>query len=481
MKKYFVYLMAFFLPYLAFAQGVARKFVLSFPHEKDTTFVHVFMPEKSVNTGRAIVDCPGGGYSHLSMENEGTIWADFFCQKGITFAVVQYRMPKGDRDIPVSDAENAVKLLRDSADQWGINPYDIGIMGFSAGGHLASTVATHAEFEARPNFCILFYPVITMGKKGQHEGSCRNFLGKDRDDEQLMKLYSNDLQVRRHLTPPTIILLANDDTGVPPVSNGIAFYSAMRNAGNNCALHVYPQGGHGFGFRDSFPYHEQMLSELEQWLKKLDSPKKEAVRVACVGNSITDGSGIDMAEKNGYPAQLQKKLGNGYHVKNFGVGARTLMNSGDRPYMKELAWRDVLAFNPNVVIIKLGTNDSKTDNWAHKKDFEADYQIMIDKLSSLPAKPRIFLAHPIKAFKTQWTITDSVIVNEVIPAIDRVAERNGLEIIDLHNAIEDGALILSDGIHPNAKGAAKLAEVVARAVLSEPVHKKVKKRTKAKK
>lgn len=482
MKKiFFFYLMAFAVPCLAFAQGVARKMVLSFPHEEDTTFIHVFMPETSLNTGKAIVDCPGGGYSHLSMENEGTTWANFFCQRGITFSVVQYRMPKGNREIPVSDAENAVKLLRDSAEQWGINPYDVGIMGFSAGGHLASTVATHAEFDGRPDFCILFYPVVTMGKKGQHEGSCRNFLGKDRDNEQIMKLYSNDLQVRRHLTPPTIIFLANDDTGVPPVSNGIAYYSAMRNAGNNCALHVYPQGGHGFGFRESFPYHEQMLSELEQWLRNLSTPSKEAVRVACVGNSITDGSGIDMAEKNGYPAQLQKKLGNNYHVRNFGVGARTLMNSGDRPYMKELAWRDVLAFNPNVVIVKLGTNDSKTDNWKFKKDFEADYQIMIDKLSSLPAKPRIFLAHPIKAFKTQWTITDSVIVNEVIPAIDRVAEKNGLEVIDLHNAIEDETLILSDGIHPNTKGAAKLAEVIAKAVLSEPIYKKTKKRTKTKK
>ena len=452
------------LPMAAMAQSVARHFVIPLPHDVDTTRLHVFLPSAEKATGRAVLDCPGGGYSHLSMQNEGTDWAEFFCGKGIAFVVLEYRMPKGSPDVPVSDAEGAIRLIRDSANVWNVNPYDVGVMGFSAGGHLASTLSTHAEAEARPNFSILFYPVITMEKKGQHEGSCRNFLGNQRDDEKACRLYSNHRQVRRHLTPQAIILLANDDTGVPPVTNGAAYYEAMRNDGNECAFHVYPRGGHGFGIRESFPYHRQMLDDLSTWLEKLKAPKKDAVRVACIGNSITDGSGIDMAETKGYPAQLQQLLGDGYHVKNFGVGARTLLNHGDHPYMNELAWRDALAFNPNIVVIKLGTNDSKTDNWKFKSEFESDYQQMIDNLNALPSKPRIILAHPIRAFIDRWTITDSVITSEVIPAIDRVAQRNHLEVLDLHSVITDNSLMLSDGIHPNTKGAAKMAEAVATAI-----------------
>ena len=117
-----------------------------------------FLPQNP--TGRAVVACPGGGYSHLAMEHEGTDWAPYFNEKGIAYFVLKYRMPNGDRNIPMSDAYNAIKTVRDSADVWNINPYDVGIMGTSAGGHLASTVSTHAPWEVRPNFSILFYPVI---------------------------------------------------------------------------------------------------------------------------------------------------------------------------------------------------------------------------------------------------------------------------------------------------------------------------------
>ncbi len=470
-----------FLGMAAMAQGIARQFVIPIPHEKDTTKLYVFLPEKNTASGRAVLVCPGGGYSHLAMQHEGTQWAEFFCNQGAALVVLQYRMPKGNRQIPVSDAENAIRLIRDSAQVWGVNPYDVGIMGFSAGGHLASTVSTHAEFDARPNFSILFYPVVTMGKKGQHEGSCKNFLGKDRDNEEIARQFSNDRQVRRHLTPPAIILLANDDRGVPPVANGVAYYTAMRNAGNNCALHVYPSGGHGFGIRESFKFHDMMMSELGTWLTQLKAPRQDAIRVACIGNSITDGSGIDMAENQGYPAQLQQQLGDGYYVKNFGVGARTLLNNGDHPFMKELAWRDALAFNPQVVIIKLGTNDSKTENWKHRAEFAADYQQMIDALNALPSHPRIILAHPIKAFKTQWTITDQVITEEVIPEIDAVAEKNDLEVLDLHSVLTDPKQVIADGIHPNPSGAGMIAKAVAEVIKSQPPVKKGKNKRKSKK
>ena len=245
-------------------------------------------------------------------------------------------------------------------------------------------------------------------------------------------------QPPRRAQPPdaAIILTASDDRTVPVVTNAIPYYTAMRRAGNFCSLYVYPTGGHGFGFRDTWTYHDQMLTDLQTWLKTLKAPRQDALRVACIGNSITHGSGIDMQEQNGYPAQLQRLLGSDYYVRNFGVGGRTILQKGDHPYMIEQAWRDAQQFRP---------------------DIEADMQAMIDTLRGevrgksgevrgksgevrgrhksrkkaltshpSPLTPKIFLCSPIKPFRDKWGITDSVIVNEVIPAIQRVAQKNGL-------------------------------------------------------
>lgn len=417
-------------------------------------------------TGKAVVGCPGGGYSGLSLQNEGHDWADYFNRQGIAYFVLTYRMPHGDRTIPVGDAQKSIRVVRDSADVWGINPYDVGIMGFSAGGHLASTISTHSEFAERPDFSILFYPVISMNEKETHKGSCVNFLGSEgQKDQQLVKLFSNQHAVRRHLTPPAIILTANDDRTVPPVTNGVAYYTAMRKQGNDCALYIYPTGGHGFGFKSTFTYHDQMLNDLTTWLQRHQGPKKNAVRVACIGNSITDGFGIDMATQQGYPARLQRLLGNGYHVKNFGVSGRTMLNKGDLPYQNELAWRDALAFRPDIVIIKLGTNDSKPENWQYNKGFTDDLQLMVDALKANKNNPRIILCTPIPAFKPTWNINDSVIVNGITPIINKVAKKNKLQVIDLHTLYaHDGDKMLNDAIHPDAKGALRIAEIIAKAL-----------------
>lgn len=422
--------------------------------------MEVFLPERP--TGRAVVGCPGGGYRTLSMQNEGTDWVDYFNRQGIVYGVLKYRMPNGDRTLPMSDAEKAVRTMRDSAAVWSINPFDVGIMGFSAGGHLASTTATHAPFESRPNFQILFYPVITMDERNTHKGSMNNFLGEGRNDKQLVQQFSNERAVRRHLTPPAIILTASDDRTVNPVNNGVAYYSAMRRNGNDCALYVYPSGGHGFGFRSNYLYHAQMVLDLTTWLNSLKAPRQDAVRVACIGNSITDGYGIDMATRNGYPAQLQQLLGSGYQVRNFGVSSRTMLNKGDYPYMNELAWRDALAFEPDVVIIKLGTNDSKPENWRYGAEFEKDLRQMIAALRANKRKPQIYLCTPIPAFKPTWNISDSVIVSRIIPIQRKVAKDCKLKLIDLHTLFaQDGDKMLSDGIHPDAKGARRMAELIA--------------------
>ena len=457
----------------------ARKFTLNLADDGKAQMV-CFLPQTS--SGKAIVGVPGGGYSVLSNSHEGYLASEWLNQQGIAYFVVNYRLPNGDRSKPMGDVEHGIRIVRDSAQTWGINPHDVGIMGFSAGGHLASVISTHSDFDVRPDFTILFYPVISMDERVSHKWSCRNFLGEEgQKDPKLVRDFSTDQAVRRHLTPPAIIIMASDDRLVPPVTNGVAYYSAMRNAGNECAMYIYPTGDHGFGFGSWFKYHDQMLTDLGNWLKARQTPQPGAIRVACIGNSITDGHGIDMATQYGYPAELQKKLGNGYWVKNFGVSARTMLNKGDYPYMNEMAWQDALAFKPDVVIIKLGTNDSKPYNWQHNSEFRQDLEQMVTTLCpalAQPAKkgkknksqksqvssqkPQIFLCTPIPAFKSTWDINDSVIVNGIIPIQKEVAQKYGLRIIDLHtHYANDGDKMLTDGIHPDGKGAQRLAEIIA--------------------
>lgn len=441
----------------AAATPTARQFVITFAEGARLT---AYLPAQP--SGRAIVDLPGGGYSHLAVDHEGHQWADWMNRQGIAFFVLEYRMPKGDRTIPLTDAYRAMTTVRDSATAWRVNPYDVGIMGFSAGGHLASAVSIHAPWAARPNFSILFYPVVSMDERVTHKGSCANFLGSEgMKDQRLIQQWSNDACVRRHLTPPACVILSTDDRVVPPVTNGVAYYSAMRRAGNNCALYAYPSGGHGYGIRKNFAFHEQMLGDLKAWLATIAAPREQALRVACIGNSITDGMGIDMSEVYGYPAVLQRLLGKNYNVKNFGVSARTLMNKGDLPYMKEQAWADAQAFLPNIVVIKLGTNDSKDYNWKHGADYGADLQKMVDTLRALPSKPQIYVCSPIPAARI-WGISDSVIVNGEIPAIKRVVKKNKLAYIDLHSEFKPTeGMMQRDGIHPTDKGAAQLAKIIA--------------------
>jgi acetyl esterase/lipase len=260
MKKLPLFFLVFLVPMLAFAEGKLIK--LSTGAE-----MTVYLPEADKAIGRAVVDCPGGGYSHLSMDNEGHNWAGFYNDLGIAYGVLKYRMPNGDRNIPLSDAYEAIKTFKDNAELWHINPNDIGIQGFSAGGHLASAVSTHAPANLRPNFSVLFYPVISMDERVTHKGSCVGFLGDSRSDSKLVKEWSSHEAVDS-LTPPAIIILASDDRAVPPLTNGFEYYISLRKAGKKASMHAYPSGGHGFGFKDTWKYHDIMLKELEMWLKE---------------------------------------------------------------------------------------------------------------------------------------------------------------------------------------------------------------------
>lgn len=233
--------------------------------------IRVFLPDPELATGRVVVACPGGAYSRLAYHHEGYDWAPYFNKQGIALVVLKYRMPKeGHREVPYSDAEEALKMVRDSADVWNVNPYDVGIMGFSAGGHLASTLATHARLEVQPNFQILFYPVIAMDNAYTHIGSRATLLGADASEE-LKKQYSNEKRVTQD-TPRAFIALSDDDEAVLP-GNSVNYYLALNKNHVPASLHIYPSGGHGWGIREDFLYKNQLLDELSAWLQTWQAPK----------------------------------------------------------------------------------------------------------------------------------------------------------------------------------------------------------------
>lgn len=221
--------------------------------------IHLFPAENSV--GKVVLICPGGGYSLLATEHEGTDYAPWFNRQGVDVAVLQYRMPNGHSDVPLSDAQQALRILRQRYPD-----SKVGIMGFSAGGHLASTAATHfVDDVTRPDFQILFYPVIEMSGKNSHPWSREKLLGKDATPEQIA-VFDNQLHVTPQ-TPPAFILHSTDDTTVP-VANSINYYTALVENKVPASLHIYPIGEHGWGFRDNYLYKPMWAAELEYWLLK---------------------------------------------------------------------------------------------------------------------------------------------------------------------------------------------------------------------
>jgi acetyl esterase/lipase len=223
--------------------------------------IAVFFPAKRNASGQAVIICPGGGYAILAYDWEGTDVAKFLNAKGITAIVLKYRLPNSKSNItpylsPLMDAKRAMRIVRANADKWNIKKNNIGIMGFSAGGHLASTLATHfddgdknskdstEQQSSRPDFAVLIYPVISMDKKITHMGSHNNLIGENADSS-LTNLYSNELQVTKQ-TPPTFLLHATDD-GAVPVENSLRFYEACKTNGVPASMHIFPKGGHGFG------------------------------------------------------------------------------------------------------------------------------------------------------------------------------------------------------------------------------------------
>ena len=247
----------------------------------------LYFPEKP--NGQMVIVCPGGGYSLASSYNEGVYVAEWMTERGVTVAVVKYRMPAGHWNVPLTDIQNTFRYCREHASEWGVE--QIGVMGFSAGGHLAATVSTmYTDAATRPDFSVLIYPVITMEKGITHGGTRQQLLGKDSvwedrkgkdwetwDSDRmafkwLLDRYSLERQVSAD-TPETFIALCSDDKAVP-AENSIRYYRALIGCGVATEMHIYPTGGHGWGFTslrysdsDNLSYaRSEFEASLGRWL-----------------------------------------------------------------------------------------------------------------------------------------------------------------------------------------------------------------------
>lgn len=235
--------------------------------------------------GMSVIICPGGGYQRLSIDNEGTNVAKLFNQYGITGFVLKYRLPNDsimvDKSIgPLQDAQQAIRIIREKAAEWGLNPDQVGMMGFSAGGHVASTAATHFNFIAapalkkdttslRPDFVMLIYPVISFNDSIAHQNSKIGLLGKTPTPETV-KYFSNELQVTKN-SPPAFIVQAGDDKTVP-VENSIVYYEACVKNKVPVEMHLYPAGGHGFGLNNKTT-DDKWFDRLINWIAQLQIKK----------------------------------------------------------------------------------------------------------------------------------------------------------------------------------------------------------------
>ena len=244
----------------------------------DQPLMTPYLPPAGTANGTAVVIFPGGGYQHLAMDHEGSAIANWLAGVGVTTFVVRYRLgPAYHHPTMLGDAQRAIRIARTRAAEWGIDPRRLGVIGFSAGGHLASTTGTHFDAgsaasadpieraSSRPDFMILIYPVITMRDSVTHNGSRLNLLGREPAPE-LVRLLSNEMQVTAE-TPPAFLVHTTDDRTVP-VENSVLFYESLKRNGVPAELHVFEHGSHGFGLAPTDPVLAEWATLCESWMRR---------------------------------------------------------------------------------------------------------------------------------------------------------------------------------------------------------------------
>ena len=416
--------------------------------------LEVFRPHKEYVNGGAIIICPGGGYNVLAVNYEGYEIARWFNTLGYTAFVLQYRVP-GSRDGALQDAQRALRIVRSRSNEWGINSSKIGIMGFSAGGSLSArlsclynddlypVVDASDGVSARPDFTMLIYPAYL--------------------DEGQNKSVTKELRLTGEL-PPMFMFGTHDDSHGNSV---LSMASGLREVKVPVELHYAAEGGHGYGLRMGNPSGEAWPLLAETWLSRIIPPieaRKNVKTIVCIGNSITEGDGLYDRFAEAWPYVLQQKLGAPYRVLNYGKSGKTMLKKGDSSYWDDNAFKNALSSEPDIVIIKLGTNDSKPQYWSDIQTFTKDYSDMIRAFKELPSKPEIYICTPVPAFSSGWDISEKVITKEQVPIIKKLAAKEKVKLIDLYSEFAGKKQLFPDGIHPGKEGAEQMADVIYKVI-----------------
>ena len=444
----------------------------------------------------------GGGW--MKGDKRAMRNADVYLEKGISVAAINYRLvPEHPLPTPVHDAARAVQFLRFKAKEWNIDSNKVVLAGGSAGACSSLWIACHddladphsndpVERESTrvqgagvvsaqtsidpkviepwigPNvFLSMIYKAVgedsleTMqANYAQHEAVYEAFSPINhlsQDDPALFLEYPD--------RPEFMVLPATSfNYGIHHGLFGMKFKEQSAAVGHNKVDLYIKDHDESSNYRKADDFLMQLLLGEQTQAESDAAPLK----VACVGDSITFGHGIKDRSTNSYPAQLGDLLGDGYEVKNFGVSASTMLKQGNKPYWKQRQFQAAQNFEPNIIVIKLGTNDMKASNWKFKAEYKSDYLEMIRTFQALPSKPTVMICYPAPVFRSKGEFKDSIVREALIPLVDEVSHDAGVKVIDLYQPLAEKPELSRDGVHPNVAGATVMAETVAAAIAGKP-------------
>jgi|GEM_PF-902615 len=444
-------------------------------------------PRQSSLLTPLVVCIHGGGFRAGSREGHDALCLRL-AEHGYAAATVTYRLaPKYAFPAAVDDVKAAVRWLRSHATHYSIDGDKIASMGDSAGGLLALMLGVTGDVSAMEGprngdstssrvQCVVSYYgpsdlTQSYAKSADAAQVLPMFLGGNLETARDRHIWASPLNWVTPAAAPTLLLHGTEDKLVA-YEQAIWMRDRLQACGVEVQLVTLDGAGHGFAGADAAKAEQAMLAFLGTHLGSSRSPDQGSIKevkedpndvvVACVGDSITEGAGTSAGWN--YPSQLARMLGKGWIVKNFGVSGTTMLKTGDSPYENTPAYQGALASKPRVVIIMLGTNDGKPQNWSHKKNYYSDYREMVEHFQALDTKPHVYVCHPCPAPDGgNWGINEEAVLEE-IPQIDKIAKEKKTSIINMHEALAGHPEFLPDHVHPNNAGATIMAKTAYHAL-----------------
>lgn len=436
--------------------------------------IDLYLPTHAKKDVPVLLSIPGGGYRFVSMKNEGVAVAQYFCPRGIAVAVLKYHLPNGQENVPLNDACRAMTMLRDSAQFWHLKSDKIGVMGFSAGGHLAASLCTkYTSEKARPDYGVLVYPVISSDTTIWHKGSFQNLVGKTATQAQYDK-WSIDRCVTSQ-TPPCFLVACEDDKSVP-VENSLLMYQALLDQDIEAEMVLIPQGGHGWGFDKQIPKRDLVDAAITQFIYTQLGDKKNAEIVRIYRENIRrEERAADWAKYYRYQQQNDSLIANHIPVKAVFMGNSITDNwgkwrpeffakyncaargiSGQTSYQMLVRFQaDVIALHPEMVFLLIGTNDIACNNGPISDEHFMDNMRSMCELATLHhIRPIICSILPHRSFSWNHDITGvTERVDRINAQLKAYAKEQGYAYVDYNSAMraEDGGMrdeLSNDGVHP---------------------------------